>query len=217
MREPFDVSNTPRGFTARRGCGIRTAMTAAERWICQVCWKSNSPLDRACWKCKAPRDLEKAEIEETRKAIAARALQPEVVPDLVVALPVVIFRSYAKAWMRGGMGMVAVPILMGLAGVVDVGQLLVTGGLAVGLIGFGIAAGEVVDGMREREVWAFVVGLILSIVGAIGSVVAFQAFAPDLISAGTVRLGSLVVFGGAGAAALAGLVLLYTRRDRTGS
>jgi hypothetical protein len=192
-------------------------MTAAERWICQVCWKSNSPLDRACWKCKAPRDLEKAEIEETRKAIAARALQPEVVPDLVVALPVVIFRSYAKAWMRGGMGMVAVPILMGLAGVVDVGQLLVTGGLAVGLIGFGIAAGEVVDGMREREVWAFVVGLILSIVGAIGSVVAFQAFAPDLISAGTVRLGSLVVFGGAGAAALAGLVLLYTRRDRTGS
>lgn len=190
-------------------------MTAPERWICQVCWKSNSPLDHACWKCKAPRDIEKDEVEETRKAIAARAMQPEVVPDLVVALPVVIFRSYAKAWLRGGMGMFAVPILMGLAGVVDVGQLMVTGGLAVGLVGFGIVAGEVVDGMREREVWAFVVGLILSVVGAIGSVVAFQAFAPDLISPGSVRLGSLIVFGGAGAAALAGLVLLYTRRDRT--
>ena len=140
-------------------------MTAAPRWICQVCWKSNSPLDGACWKCKAPRDIEKDQVEETRKAIAARAIQPEVVPDLVVALPVVIFRSYAKAWTRGGMGMLAVPILMGLAGVVDVGQLMVTGGLAVGLVGFGIVAGEVVDGMREREAWAFVVGLILSIVG----------------------------------------------------
>jgi hypothetical protein len=191
-------------------------MTPARRWICQVCWKSNSPLDAACWKCKAPRDIAKDDVEETRKAIAARALQPEVVPDLVVALPVVIFRSYAKAWTRGGMGMLAVPILMGLAGVVDVGQLMVTGGLAVGLVGFGIVAGEVVDGMREREVWAFVVGLILSIVGAIGSVVAFGAFAPDLLSPGSVRLGSLIVFGGAGAAALAGLVLLYTRRDRTG-
>ena len=73
------------------------------------------------------------------------------------------------------------------------------------------------DGHDHGTYRSYVIGFILSVVGAIGSVVAFQAFAPDLLTAGTVRLGSLIVFGGSGAAALAGQVLLYARRDRTGS
>jgi hypothetical protein len=188
------------------------AMTLPERWICAVCWKSNSPRDPACWKCRTERDIPRDAVEDQRKAIAAKGLEPEVIPDLVVALPVVIFRSYAKAWMRGGMGMLAVPVLLGLGGVTDLGQLLVTGGLAVGLVAFGIAAGEVVEGMREREAWAFVVGLILAVVGGIGSVAAIDAFAPGLISVGAVRVVSLLVFGGAAIAAASGLVLLYIRR-----
>ena len=189
-------------------------MTVGERWICQVCWKSNNARDTACWKCRSPRELPREAVQGQREALAARALQPEVVPDLVVALPVVIFRSYAKAWQRGGLGMLVVPLLMAFAGYAELGPLLVTGGLAIGLIGFGFLAGEVIEGMREREVWAFLVGLVLAIVGGIGSVVAFQAFAPDLIHPGAVRFGSLIVFGGAGAAALAGLVLLLTRGRR---
>ena len=186
---------------------------SAERWICQVCWTSNRPRDPVCWRCKAPSGLAREEAEAQRAARMARGEAPEPVPDLLVALPVVVFRSYARVWLRGGIGMLAVPLLMGFAGVVDVGWLVLSVGLAVGLVVFGIVAGEVSDGMREREVWAFLTGIVLAVVGVIGSILAFAAFAPELISPVAVRWGSLLVFGGAGVAAVAGLVLLL-RGDR---
>jgi hypothetical protein len=186
---------------------------SAERWICQVCWTSNRPRDVTCWRCGAPSALAREDAEAQRAARAARGEAPETVPDLLVALPVVVFRTYARVWLRGGIGMLAVPLLMGFAGVVDVGWLVLSGGLAVGLVVFGIVAGEVSDGMREREAWAFVTGIVLAVVGVVGSILAFAAFAPGLISPGAVRWGSLLVFGGAGVAAVAGLVLLV-RGDR---
>lgn len=67
--------------------------------------------------------------------------------------------------------------------------------------------------MRDREVWAFVVGLGLAVAGGIGSVIAFDAFLPGVINPTAVRWGSIIVFGGAGMAAAAGLVLMYLRRE----
>lgn len=189
-------------------------VTASQRWICKVCWTSNHPADPACRKCRSPRNVEDGEVEARRAAVAARTERPEAIPDIVVALPVVVFRGYARAWQRGGIGAFAIPLLMGLGGVTDVGWLLVTGGFALGLFVFGILAGEAADGMRDREPWAFVVGLLLAVVGAIGSVVAFEALAPGLLSPTAVRWGSIVVFGGAGLAAAGGLVLMVVRRDR---
>jgi hypothetical protein len=52
----------------------------------------------------------------------------------------------------------------------------------------------------------------LSVVAVIGSVTAFQTFAPDLVSPNAIRWGSVVVFGGAGVAAAVGLFLVVTRR-----
>ena len=189
-------------------------MTATDRWICKVCWKSNHPAAVACWKCRSPRDVEEGDVETRRAEVAARANRPEAVPDIVVALPVVVFRGYARAWQRGGIGAFAIPLLMGFAGVTDIGWLLVTGGFAVGLVAFGLLAGEAADGMRDREPWAFVVGLVLAAVGALGSVLAFEALAPGLLSPTAVRWGSIIVFGGAGLAAAAGLVLMFVRRER---
>ena len=188
-------------------------MTVGDRWICQVCWKSNHPQAVACWHCKTARDIDTDHVEEQRVAIASRKDAPEAIPDIVVALPVVIFRGYAKTWLRGGLGMIALPVLLGLGGVTDVTYLLFTGGLAAGLIAFGFLAGEVADGMRDREVWAFLVGVGLSVVGAIGSVLAFEVFVPDLINPTAIRWSSIIVFGGAGLAAAAGLVLMYLRRE----
>jgi len=189
-------------------------MAVSERWICKVCWKSNHPAAPECWKCRAPRDVAEHEVEAHRESIASQAEQPEAIPDLVVALPVVVFRGYSRAWQRGGIGFLAIPILMGLGGVTDVGWLLSTGGFAAGLIVFGFLAAEAADGMRDREPWAYVVGLVLAVVGAIGSVMAFEAFAPGLLSPTAIRWGSIIVFGGAGLAAAAGLVLMFLRRDR---
>ena len=188
-------------------------MTVGDRWICQVCWKSNHPQAVACWHCKTARGLDQHEVEAQRVAVATKKEAPEAIPDIVVALPVVIFRGYAKTWLRGGLGLIALPVLMGLGGVTDVTYLLFSAGLAAGLIVFGFLAGEVADGMRDREAWAFVVGVGLSVVGAIGSVLAFQAFLPGLISTTAVRWGSILVFGGAGLAAASGLVLMYLRRE----
>jgi len=103
---------------------------------------------------------------------------------------------------------------MAFGGVTDPGYLLVTGGLGAGLVVSGILAGEASDAMRNREVWAFIVGVGLAVVGLIGSVTAFEMFAPGLVSPTAIRWGSVLVFGGAGAAAMAGLVLTFIRRER---
>jgi hypothetical protein len=192
-------------------------MVFADGWTCPVCWKSNRPQDVVCYRCKSARDLTQDQAEAQRKALAAQAERPEVVPDLVVALPVVIFRGYAKAWRRGGLAVLGLLALEVFGGLHDVGALLVTGALAFGLLACGFAAGEVIEGMRGREVWAFIFGIGLSIIGVIGSISAFQILAPGLIHPTAVRWGSVIVFGGAGVAAIAGLVLLLVRRDRVPS
>ena len=189
-------------------------MTFADAWICKACWKPNRPQDPVCYRCKTPRDADEGEVEARRAAAAARAEQPEVVPDIVVALPVVIFRGYSRVWLRAGFFVLAVLFLEVFAGVTEVGYLLLTGGLGVGLIAFGFVAGEVSDAMRNREVWAFVIGVGLSVVAVVGTILAFDIFAPRLANPAGIRVGSLVVFGGAGVAAIAGLVMMFTRRER---
>ena len=190
-------------------------MTFADGWTCRACWKSNRPQDPVCYRCKTPRDADDAAVEAQRAATSARSEQPETVPDIVVALPVVIFRGYSKAWLRGGLGVLALLALIAFGGVTDLGYLALTGGLGAGLIVIGFLAGEVSDAMRERELWAFVTGVVLSVVGGIGSVMAFDVMAPGLVSPTAIRWGSVLVFGGAGLAAAAGLVLLFTKRDAT--
>jgi hypothetical protein len=192
-------------------------MTVGNRWICQVCWKSNHPQADACWHCKTGRGIQENEVEQRRVAVATKKEAPEAIPDIVVALPVVIFRGYAKTWLRGGLGMIALPVILGLGGVTDVTYLLFTGGLAAALVVFGFVASEVADGMRDREVWAFGVGVGLAGVGAIGSVLAFEIFVPGLINPTAIRWGSILIFGGAGLAAIAGLVLMYLRREGRGA
>ena len=189
-------------------------MTFSDGWICKACWKPNRDQDPVCYRCRTPRDADEAAVEATRVAAAAVAERPEAVPDIVVALPVVIFRGYARAWLRGGLGVLGLLALMAFSGVTDAGYLLVTGGLGVGLVVGGILAGETSDAMRDRETWAFVVGVGLAGVGLVGSVLAFEIFAPNLLSPTAIRWGSVLVFGGAGAAAIAGLVVTFIRRER---
>lgn len=186
-------------------------MPFADGWTCPVCWKPNRARDAACFHCKTPREADKAAVEAQRAAIAARVEEPEVVPDLVVALPTVVFRTYARVWMRGGLGLAGFVVLLGLLGMPDLDTLVFTAASAGGLVVFGVLAGEVSDAMREREVWAYVIGLLMSVVAVIGSVFVFQAFSPISVDPNAVRWTSVLVFGGAALAALAGLVLLLTK------
>src|SRR4026209_2650270 len=93
-------------------------------WTCRACWKPNRDRDPVCLRCKTPREADDAEVEERRAAAAAGAGQPEAVPDFVVALLLVISRSSAKVWMRSGLGLLALPLLLAFGGVTDVGSLL---------------------------------------------------------------------------------------------
>lgn len=188
-------------------------MTFADGWICKACWKSNRPQDPVCYRCKTPRDADEATVTAQRAEAAARAERPEAVPDIVVALPVVIFRGYARAWLRGGFGVLGLALLFAFGGVTDLGYLGLTAGLGAGLIVCGVLSGEITDAMRDREAWAFAVGIVLSVVGAVGSVLAVETVAAGLFSPATIRWVSLLVFGVAGIAAAAGLVLIYVRRE----
>jgi hypothetical protein len=184
-------------------------MTATTGWICKVCWRWNRPEDDPCFRCKAPRGVtDDAEVEAHRKALEAKAAEPEPVPDIVVALPVWVFRGYARVWVRGGIGLLGVLALMAFGGVTDMIWYGLTAGFAAALVVCGFLAGEVSEGMRNREVWAFATGIVLSVVAVIGSITAFSVFAPGLVNPAAVRWTSLVVFGGAGVAAAGGLVML---------
>ena len=189
-------------------------MTFRDGWICKACWKSNRPQDPFCLRCKTPRDADEAAVEAARAAKEAAATAPEAVPDIIVALPVVIFRGYARAWQRGGIGVMALLLLLGFGGVTDLGYLGLTAAMGAGLFISGILAGEVSEAMRDREAWAYAVGVALAVVGAIGSVIAFETLAPGLVSGVAIRWTSLIVFGGAGVAAIAGLVLMFLNRER---
>ena len=185
---------------------------SADRWVCLVCWKPNAGRAHECFHCKAPRGIDQNQLEAQRAAHAARVEQqaavPEAVPDLVVALPVVVFRSYARVWIRGGIGLLGFLALFVFAGIPDVVWLALIAGFAGGLIACGFLAREVAEAMRNRELWAFVVGALLSGVAFFSSVLAFDVFAPGLVDPNAIRVGSAVVFGGAGVAAIAGLVLM---------
>jgi hypothetical protein len=190
-------------------------MTAATGWVCKVCWKWNRPEDDPCFKCKSPRGVtDDTDVDARRKHLEARAALPEPVPDLVVAVPVVVFRGYAKVWFRGGIGLLGLLALMAFGGVTDLIWFALTAGFSAGLVVSGFLAGEVAEGMRNREIWAFLVGIVLSVVAVIGSIMAFSVFAPDLVNPNAVRWGSVLVFGGAGVAALVGLVMVL-RHNRS--
>lgn len=189
-------------------------MAFVDGWVCRACWKPNRPQDELCYRCKTPRNADESEVEARRAAAAARAEEPEKVPDLLVALPVVIFRGYSRVWIRGGLGVLGILALLAFGGVTDVGYLLLTGGLGAGLVAIGFVAREVSESMRDRELWAFAAGVAMSVVAVIGSVMAFEILAPGLVNPAAIRWGSVIVFGGAGAAAAAGLFLLITRRDQ---
>jgi hypothetical protein len=179
-------------------------------WICRVCWKPNRAQDPACYKCRTVRGVTADQAAEAQKAIEAAKAAPEPVPDWVLALPVVIFRSYGKVWFRAGIGLLGILALEIFAAVTDVDWYILTVGFAAGLMIAGALAGEVSEGMRAREVWAFLVGIGLSVVAVIGSITAFSVLAPDLVNPNAIRWGSVVVFGGAGVAAAVGLYKVVT-------
>ena len=193
-------------------------MTFADGWICRVCWQSNRQQDAACYRCKAPREADDAQVEERRKAEEARATAPEPVPDIVVALPATVFRVYGRVWIRGGIGLLGVLALLVFGGVTELGWLGFTAILAVGLIAFGFAAGQVSDGMRDREAWAYIVGIIMDVVGVGGSIAALDVLdlPAGVVNPTAIRWGSVIIFGGAGVAAAAGLVMLFTHRQPGG-
>jgi len=186
-----------------------TAVSGTTGWVCKVCWKWNRPEDDSCFKCRTPRGVtDEQEVAAHREALEAKAAAPEPVPDIVVALPVWVFRGYARVWLRGGIGLLGLLALMAFGGVTDMVWYALTAGFAAALVACGFLAGEVADGMRNREVWAFITGIVLSVVAVIGSITAFSVFAPGLVNPAAVRWGSLIVFGGAGVAAGGGLVML---------
>jgi hypothetical protein len=184
----------------------------AEAWICKACWQKNRARDEVCWRCKAPPGVDEAQVQAHRDALEARKQRATVVPDAVVAVPVVVFRSYAKAWQRGGLSLFVLLFLFAFGGVTDVLWFALTVGFGLGLFITGMVAGEVAEGMRERELWAYLAGIALSVAGGIGSVMAFSIFAPDVFSPAAIRWASLLVFGGAALAATAGLVMLLRNK-----
>jgi hypothetical protein len=190
----------------------------ADDWICRVCWKPNRAQDQACYKCKTVRGVTSEQAAEAQKAIEAAKAQPEPVPDWVLALPVAIFRSYGRVWFRAGIGTLGILALELFAAVTDVDWYILTVGFAAGLMIAGALAGEVSEGMRAREVWAFLAGIGLSVVAVIGSITAFSVVAAALNNPNAIRWGSVVVFGGAGVAAAVGLymVVTATREKRQG-
>lgn len=137
-------------------------MAFADGWVCRACWKPNRQRDTRCYVCKVPRGADSAAVETERKAREAAKLnpRPESAPDWLVALPVVVFNAEGWVWrvLAIVLAILAVPVgvIVGFAATIVL--------LVIAAIGYvlGRVYPFLATNMRERRLWAFVLGLLLS-------------------------------------------------------
>lgn len=126
-------------------------------WICPACWKRNKASAGRCFMCKLPRGADPMVVKAQRTAVEQAARQPvaEAVPDTVVAIPALVFM--VNAWLYRAESVLI--LVVSVLSIVVVPLMIVVGPLAAG-IGWLMArlSNAVADGMRERRVWAFLVG-----------------------------------------------------------
>jgi hypothetical protein len=192
-----------------------------DAWICRACWNRNKVGADRCAVCRTSRYAEDRDVEVQRRALQeAETTVDEVVPDGIVAVPVAVF--LAMVWVQKISAIFVVLFTLLVAPLLPL--FLPFGGLLAGIYWVvGKVYKSVVAGMRDREAWAFLVGMLLTGVIGVGGVfgLVFGMLNPDVIaqqpewarSLGVtvyIWLNTLVNLGAA-ACAFAGLVLTLTR------
>ena len=196
-------------------------MAFADGWVCRACWKPNRQRDERCYVCKVPRGADASFVEAERKAreLANKQPRPEQVPDWLVALPAVVFAWMGWLYRKGAIVVVFFSLLL-----IFVSPLLTLVGFGVAIAYYvnGVVYRAISNGMRNRAIWAFFVGLLLTGLPAASFIYVQIAFPvpPGQIPASAEATVNLVmavswvnalVCGLAAACALVGLVLFFTR------
>lgn len=206
-----------------------TFVTFADGWICLACWKPNQRGDERCYRCKALRGAGPATATPEPSDPAAQAVESsraEAVPDIVVAVPAMVFSWMGWIWRKCA---VLFLILSVLLAIVDLATALVGVGIAAVYYLIGLVYRAIANGMRDRALWALLTGVVVAgIPTATHVYVLFFAQMSPLpaatpepvatiiaVSAALSWL-SLAMNGSAAGCALVGLVLVVVRPSSKG-
>ena len=201
-----------------------TFVTFADGWICLACWKPNQRGAERCYRCKAPRGAGPAKATPEPSDPAAQAVESsgaEAVPDIVVAVPAMVFSWMGWIWRKCAVLFLILSVLLAI------------GDLATGLVGVGIAAvyyliglvyRAIANGMRDRALWALLTGVVVAGIPTAAHIYVLffaqmsplPAATPDVVATimgVSVALSwlSLAMNGSAAGCALVGLVLAVVR------
>lgn len=190
-------------------------MSADGIWLCRACWKTNRATDARCYRCHTPRDADEATIEKSRgmdRAPAAPAGARGIV-DVLVAVPAVVFSWFWWLIALGGILFVGVAILAATDGRSRPWIWIAWAVAAVGLFFVAYGMRWASRGMRDRNPWAFVTALVLSL--AIGgfTVYALTALPPGTGNPNWMRYVMIAVFGSTALLAAIGFLLLPASED----
>jgi hypothetical protein len=190
-------------------------MPAPNTWICRGCWKPNRLRDARCFMCKLPRDADAAQIQHQAAVNQARTAPPDL-PDIVLNVPVIIFRWYAR-----GLLLIAVLLFVILVGEATSGAPdahVIQGALVMGAcLGAGILFRALAGAMQDGNPWVYMTALVAA--GAMTALAAVQLFVlPVPLGTGidpraaTVRTWiTLVISGSAAICAGVGLAISVSR------
>ena len=177
-------------------------------WMCRACWKTNRPQDTRCYRCHTRRDADQATIDRRRGMSGAPMAKDDArgMLEVLLSLPAVVFSFF---WRLNVLGGILFLVLAALFAVSADGHLaaLVALGFAAGTFLLAILMRWTSGAMRERNLWGWVVGLVVSLTYAGVELWGLQALPKGTGNPMWEAVAVIVVFGLA--ALLAALGLLF--------
>jgi hypothetical protein len=186
-------------------------VTFADGWICRSCWKPNRARDQRCYRCGTARDADDRTVAARRTELAEEQVRGDGVPVFVSTVPALVFRVYS--WF----GFLATA-LVGLVGILAVlaggrsGDLVAITIIFVAFLAYSLVLRWVSGEMRAANMWAFLIGFVISALGVFGTILALDRLPDGIGNPVWMRYITVAVFSVAGTLAFVGFVLRIARR-----
>jgi len=190
-------------------------MTMPGAWICRTCWKTNRPSDKRCYRCHTPRTADDLPIQGARPGdVAPRAIDDAgTAIGILVALPSIVFRWISRLYLLGGLLFAGFTVLIAINPRLPELAWLPTAGAAAAMFALAFAMRWASSAMRDRNPWAFVVALVLSVAIAGLSVYALNTFPAGTGNPNPMRYATIVIGGLTAIFAALGLLLSLASGD----
>lgn len=182
-------------------------MTLDGAWMCPACWKTNRPQDTRCYRCHTRRDADEATIAQRRGMSGAPVAKDDArgLLDVLLALPAVVFSWFWRVNVFGGILFLVLTVLFAISAHGHLAALVALG-FAAGTFLLAILMRWASGAMRARNLWGWVVGLVVSLTYAVVELWGLKSLPPGVGNPVWEADAVIVIFGVAAVLAALGLI-----------